>query len=57
MYIKLASLNEMGFRDQGKAVRQQHDLFSTGIDVAAIQETYFICWVDARVLSSYFVGY
>lgn len=57
MTIKLASLNVRGLRDRSKAVGLLCDLLSFGVDVAVIQETNFVCDVDAHVLSSNFVVY
>lgn len=50
MPIKLVSLNVRGLRDWSKAARLLRDLLSFG--VAAIQETHFVCDIDACVLSS-----
>lgn len=54
---KLACLNAKGLRDQSKAVRLLRELLSPGVDLTAIQETHFICDVDARVQPSDFVVY
>lgn len=53
--MKLASLNARGSRDQGKAACLLCDLLSFGVDVAMIQETHFVCNIDACVFSSDFV--
>lgn len=55
MFIKLACLNARGLKDQNKATRLLCDLLSFGVDVVAIEETHFVCDVDACVLSSNFV--
>lgn len=57
MSIKKATLNMKGFRNRGTASRLLRDLLSSGVDVAAIQETLFVCNVDACVLETDFVVY
>lgn len=52
MFIKLNSL-----RDRGWAAPLLRDLRSFGEELAAIQDTHFVCYVDASVLSNYFVVY
>lgn len=41
--MKIASLNVKGLRDRRKAARLRRDLLSFGVDVAAIEETHFVC--------------
>lgn len=57
MSVKLVSLNERVFRDQGKAACLHHDLVSFRVDVTMIQETDFVCDVGASVLFRKFVFY
>lgn len=57
MSIKIASLNVNGLKDQGKATRLLCDLLLFSVDVTAIEETHFVCRVDAHVLPSDFVVY
>ena len=53
MALNLATLNMMGLRDSSKCVRLlEHS--SLSLDVAAMQETHFICAADCRVLKNNF---
>lgn len=51
------SVNMKCLRDRGKATCLLRDLLSFGVNVAAIQETHFVCDVDACVLASDFLVY
>lgn len=46
-----------GLRERSKAARLLRDLLSFGVDVVAIQETRFVCDVDASVVSNEIVVY
>ena len=52
--LNLATLNERGLRDSSKCARLLDKLKNLRLDVAAVQETHFICTVDSRVLESDF---
>ena len=54
MALNLATLNVKGLRDPGKCTRLLDELKTLGVDVAAVQETHFICGADCRVLESDF---
>lgn len=49
MAIKLACLNVNGVKVRGKSARLLLEQLSFGVDTDAIQETQFICDIDARV--------
>ena len=49
MALNLATLNVMGLRDSSKCVRLLAELKNLRVDVATVQETYFICDADFRV--------
>ena len=55
MSLNLASLNARGMRDRSHASRVLRDLLSLNVDVAAIEETHFVCEADERVLSGDYV--
>jgi len=56
MSLNLSSLNARGLRDRGRASRVLGDLLNLKVDVAALQETHFVCQADERVLTDdYFV--
>ena len=54
MAFNLATLNVRGLRDSSKCARLLGELKTLGVDVAAVQETHFICGVDCRVLEKDF---
>ena len=54
MALNLATLNVRGLRDSSKCAHLLAELKNLGVDVAAVQETHFICAVDCRVLGSDF---
>ena len=54
MALTLATLNVRGLRDLSKCTRLLGELKNLGINVAAVQETHFICNADFRVLESDF---
>ena len=49
MALNLATLNVRGVRDSSKCVRLLGELKNLRIEVAAVQETHFICAADCRV--------
>ena len=54
--LNLATLNVRGLRNSSKAARVLADLVDLGVDIAALEETHFICRGDERVLDGdYFV--
>ena len=57
MALNVASLNARGLRDASKCVHLLAELLNLCLDVAAVQETHFICKVDCRVLRDDFVIY
>lgn len=57
MAIMLACLNVKELRDRIKVSHLLYDLLSFGVDVIAIQETYFVSDVDTSVLSCDFIVY
>ena len=54
MALNLATLNVRGLRDSSKCARLLGELKTLGVDVAAVQETHFICGADCRVLENGF---
>ena len=54
MALNLATLNVRGLRDPSKYARLLGELKYLSVDVAALQETHFICDADCRVLESDF---
>ena len=54
MVLNLATLKVRGLRDSSKCMRLLGELKNPGVDVAAVQETYFTCCADCRVLKSDF---
>ena len=54
MTLNLATLNERGLRDSSKCVRLLAELEILRVNVAAVQETHFICAADSRVLENGF---
>ena len=54
MALNLATLNVRGLRDSSKCARLLGELKTLGVDVAAVQETHFICGADCRVLEKDF---
>ena len=56
MALNLTTLNVRGLRDPSKCARLLAELKNITVDVAAVQETHFICAVDSRdfnVFSAY----
>ena len=54
--LNLATLNTAGLRNSSKAARILADLVDLHVDIAALEETHFICRGDERVLDGdYFV--
>ena len=49
MALNLATLNVRGLRDASKCARLLAELKNLRVDVAAVQETRFICAADCRV--------
>ena len=54
MALNLATLNVRGLRDSSKCARLFGELKNLIVDVAAVQETHFICATDSRVLGNDF---
>ena len=54
MALNLATLNVRGLRDSSKCARLLAELKNLRVDVAAVQETYFICAADSCVLGNDF---
>ena len=52
MALNLATLNVRGLRDSSKCARLLDELSNLRVDVAAVQETHFICAADCRVLKN-----
>ena len=52
MALYLATLNVRGLRDSSKCVRLLDELKVLRVDVAAVQETHFICAADCRILET-----
>ena len=50
MSLSLASLNVRGLRDPSKCACLLSEFSNVRVNVAAMQETHFICAVDTRVL-------
>ena len=57
MALNVASLNARGLRDASKSAHLLAELSNLCVDVAAVQETHFVCVVDCRVLKDNFVVY
>ena len=57
MALNIANLNARGLRDASKCAYLLSDLSNLCNDVAAVQETHFICEADCRVLGNDFVVY
>ena len=57
MALNIASLNARGLRDASRCAHLLSDLSNLCVDVAAVQETHFICKADCRVLENDFVVY
>ena len=57
MALNIASLNARGLRDASRCAHLLSDLSNLCVDVAAMQETHFICKADCRVLENDFVVY
>ena len=54
MALNLAPLNVRGLRDSGKCEHLLTELSNHVVNVAAVQETHFICAADCRVLEKNF---
>ena len=54
MALNYATLNVRGLRDPSKSAHLLAELKNLRVDVAAVQETHFICAADYRVLESDF---
>ena len=54
MAINLATLNVKGLKYSSKCARLLSELKNVSVDVAAVQETHFICAADCRVLENDF---
>ena len=54
MALNLATLNVRGQRDSSKCARLLGELKNLRVDVAAVQETHFICAADCHVLENDF---
>ena len=50
MSLNLATFNVRGIRCRSKAARVVRDLVSLKVDIAAIQETHFVCDGDCQVM-------
>ena len=57
MALNVASLNARGLRDVSKCSHLLAELSNLCVNVAAVQETHFICEADCRVLKDDFVVY
>ena len=57
MALNIASLNARGLMDASKCAHLLAELSNLCVDVAAVQETHFICEADCRVLKDDFVVY
>ena len=57
MALNVASLNARGLRDASKCAHLLAELSNLCVDVAAVQETHFVCGADCRVLEDDFVVY
>ena len=55
MALNLATLNARGLREPSKCACQLGELSNLKVDVAAVQETHFICAANCRVLENDFV--
>ena len=55
MALNIASLNARGLRDASKCAHLLAELSNLSINVAAVQETHFICEADCWVLEDEFV--
>ena len=54
MSLNLATLNVRGLRDSSKCAPLLVELKNFRVNVAAVQETHFICAADCRVLENDF---
>ena len=54
MALNLATLKVRGLRDSSKCARLLAELTNLSLNIAAVQETHFICAVDCRVLGNDF---
>ena len=52
MALNVASLNARGLRDASKCAHLLSDLLNLCMDIAAVQETHFICEADCRMLKN-----
>ena len=57
MALNVASLNARGLRDASKCAHLLAELSNLCVDVAAVQETHFVCGADCWVLEDDFVVY
>ena len=57
MALNIASLNVRGLRDASKCAHLLSDLSNLCVDVAAVQETHFICEADCRVLENVYSAF
>ena len=55
MSLNLATLNARGLRDPSRCSRLLSELLNQSVNVAAVQETHFICVTDCRLLEADFV--
>ena len=53
--LNLVTLNPRGLRNSGSAARVLGDLRDLEVDIAALQETHFICRSDEHVFDSDYV--
>ena len=54
MSLNFATLNVKGLENPSKCARLLAELKNLRLDVAAVQETHFICTADTRVLENDF---
>ena len=57
MALNVAILNARGLRDASKCAHLLAELSNLWVNVAAVQETHYVCKVDCRVLKDDFVVY
>ena len=55
MAITLATMNVRGLRDPSRASAFLQDLRAHHVDVAAVQETHFVCEADGRLIANDFI--
>ena len=55
MALNVASLNARGLRNANKCAHLFTELLNLCVEVAAVQETHFICEADCQVLRNDFV--